>query len=130
MTLSFDQQVTFLYTRDLAASAQFYETALGLPLALDQGLCRIYRAGRGAFLGICTRADAPPGSQSAIIVTLVTPDVDGWYDRLTAAGIAIERPPAHNPTYHIYHFFLRDPAGYLIEIQRFDGLPGGLLNAE
>jgi len=39
-----DQQITFLYTRDLATTAQFYEEILGLRLALDQGDCRIYRA--------------------------------------------------------------------------------------
>jgi catechol 2,3-dioxygenase-like lactoylglutathione lyase family enzyme len=37
-----DQQITFLYTRDLAATAQFYEGILGLKIALDQGDCRIY----------------------------------------------------------------------------------------
>jgi catechol 2,3-dioxygenase-like lactoylglutathione lyase family enzyme len=29
-----DQQITFLYTRDLAATARFYEHVLGLTLAL------------------------------------------------------------------------------------------------
>jgi len=36
------EQITFLYTRDIAASARFYEEVLGLELALDQGGCRIY----------------------------------------------------------------------------------------
>ncbi|HRQ39548.1 MAG TPA: hypothetical protein PLD25_16700 [Chloroflexota bacterium] len=36
-----EQQVTFLVTTDLAATAVFYETILQLPLALDQGVCRI-----------------------------------------------------------------------------------------
>jgi hypothetical protein len=30
------------------------------------------------------------------------------------------RPPAHSDTYRIYHCFLRDPNGYLVEFQRFD----------
>lgn len=124
----FEQQITFLYTRDLEASAHFYETLLGLPLALDQGLCRIYQVGHGAYLGVCARADAPPGQQSTFIITLVTPDVDGWYSRLMAAGVPSEHPPRHNPTYNIYHFFLRDPNGYLIEIQRFEAFLGGLLD--
>jgi len=128
--LPFDQQVTFIYTRDLAASAAFYEGILGLPLRLDQGSCRIYQTGHAAFLGICERADAPSGHKAAIIITLVTPDVDGWYARLVAQGVVIEHPPKHNPIYNIYHFFLRDPAGYLIEIQRFASLPGGLLSVE
>lgn len=116
--LTFGQQVTFLYTRDLESSARFYGEALGLPLVLDQGTCRIYRTGPGAFLGICRRADAllqPDG----IIITLVSDQVDAWYARLREQGVVFEKPPAHNPTYNIYHCFLRDPNGYLLEIQTF-----------
>jgi catechol 2,3-dioxygenase-like lactoylglutathione lyase family enzyme len=113
-----DQQVTFLYTRDLPASAAFYEQVLGLPLVLDQGTCRIYRVAQGAFVGICARADAPLHG-SGVILTLVTQEVDRWYTYLAAQGVPFEKPPAYNPTYNIYHCFLRDPSGYLIEIQTF-----------
>lgn len=112
-----DQFVTFLYTPDLPASTRFYETVLGLPLVLDQGACRIYRVCAESYLGLCHRADSPP--TSGIIVTLVSDDVDGWYAHLQAHNIAVEKPPTHNPTYNIYHLFVRDPAGYLVEIQRF-----------
>ena len=54
-----------------------------------------------------------------VILTLVTVDVDIWHGYLACQGVALE-PPTHNPTYGIYHFFLQDPNGYLIEIQRFD----------
>jgi catechol 2,3-dioxygenase-like lactoylglutathione lyase family enzyme len=54
MSLSFDQQVTFLYVKDLERSERFYSEVLGLELVLNQGLARIYRVGSGnAFLGIC-----------------------------------------------------------------------------
>ena len=114
-----DSQITFLYTRDQARSAEFYEDVLGLELVVDQGSCRIYRVlGSSAFIGICQREDA--NEQSAeIIFTLVTPDVDGWYRRIVARGWPCEHPPRRNETFDIYHFFLRDPSGYLIEIQRF-----------
>ena len=55
----FDQQITFLYTRDLAATARFYEDVLGLPLTVDQGDCRIYRVSRDGYVGFCQRAAAP-----------------------------------------------------------------------
>jgi len=115
----FDQQITFLSTADLPATARFYEQTLGLPLAVDQGDCRIYRVSQDGLLGFCQRANAPQ-QPSGIIITLVTEDVDGWHARLAERGVVFEHPPAHNPTYNIYHCFLRDPNGYLLEIQRFE----------
>lgn len=114
----FDQQITFLATEDLAATAHFYEEMLGLPLALDQGDCRIYQVSRAGLLGFCQRVAGP--QPAGVIVTLVTQDVDGWYRRLCACGVSFDRPPALNPKYNIYHCFLRDPNGYLLEIQRFE----------
>ena len=122
----FDQQITFLYTADLATSARFYEETLGLPLVVDQGDCRIYQVSRDGLLGFCQRANAPQ-QPAGIIITVLTHDVDEWYGRLSERGVRFEHPPAFNPQYHIYHCFLRDPNGYLLEIQRFDipfQLPG------
>ncbi|MDE2749882.1 MAG: VOC family protein [Chloroflexota bacterium] len=119
-SLPIDSQITFVYTVDLARSARFYEEVLGFPLALDQGTCRIYRVlGPGAYIGICQSEEAPEDG-AGLIFTLVTPDVDGWYERIIARGWACEHPPRRNATYRIYHFFLRDPSGYRIEIQRFE----------
>lgn len=116
--LTFDQQVTFLYTRDLEQTAAFYEHTLDLPLVLDQGPCRIYRVAADAFLGVCTKGEASPNSQD-VVITLVSQDVDGWYERLRNRGVTFHKPPAYNAQYNIYHCFLRDPNGYLLEIQRF-----------
>lgn len=113
-----DQQVTFLYTHDLEATARFYEEVLGLALALDQGSCRIYHVAGSAFLGFCQREEDPERPQG-VILTLVTAEVDRWYETLRENGVTFEKPPAHNPRYNIYHCFLRDPNGYLIEIQTF-----------
>lgn len=115
----FDQQVTFLYSGNFAQSIKFYGETLDLPLALDQGACQIFRVGRDAFLGVCQCAAAAPAVPESVIVTLVSDDVDGWYERLTAQGIAIEAPPSENTAFNIYHFFLRDPDGYRLEIQCF-----------
>ena len=114
----FTQQVTFLYTPDLVTTARFYEQVLGLEMVLNQGVCRIYRVSRDGFVGFCQKDGVEPRPQT-IILTLVTPDVDGWYERLTVQGVAFDKPPTFNPQYNIYHCFLRDPNGYLLEIQRF-----------
>ena len=115
----FDQQVTFLYARDLEASSGFYGTTLGLTQVLDQGACRIFQVSRDGFVGVCQCRDDAAPARDGVIVTLVAEDVDGWYEKLISAGLPIEAPPALNPDFNIYHFFLRDPDGYLLEIQRF-----------
>lgn len=114
----FEQAVTFLHTNDLETTTRFYAGTLDLPLVRDQGVCRIFYAAPGAYLGFCTHLDAP--RLEGIILTLVSCDVDGWYARLTAQGVEFVKAPAHNPKYHIYHCFLKDPNGYLVEIQKFD----------
>jgi catechol 2,3-dioxygenase-like lactoylglutathione lyase family enzyme len=67
---------------------------------------------------LCQNPEAPQQPQG-VIFTMVTDDVDGWYARLLALDIPVEKPPALNPKYNIYHLFVRDPNGYLVEIQRF-----------
>ena len=125
MPLSFDQQVTFLYVKDLEKSARFYGETLALTLVLDQGPARIYRVGSGtAFLGICLSSavqQAPPPDRAplGVIVTFVTDDVDGNYEELRAKGVQFETVPTVNATYKIYNCFFRDPDGYLLEIQKF-----------
>ena len=113
----FTEQITFLYTANLAGTSHFYETVLKLPLALDQGGCRIYRVSNDAYLGFCERTGAKP---EGVIITFVTGDVDGWAEHLRTRGVRLEKEPTQNPTYGIYHCFFRDPNGYLLEIQCFE----------
>ena len=116
--LPVSEQITFLYTEDIDTTAPFYEDALGLELTLDQGGCRIYHiTGQTAYIGICERAT--PRTPDGVIFTLVTPDVDGWYERIRSHGYTPEDAPKVSNKYGIYHFFVKDPNGYLIEVQRF-----------
>jgi len=118
MMVSVDSQITFLYCENLSTTAPFYEEVLGLELALDQGGCRIYHiVGRQAYLGICERA--LPRAKDGVIFTFVTNEVDAWYEKITSHGISCEHEPRLNEEYGIYHFFVKDPNGYLIEVQRF-----------
>ena len=112
----FDAQITFLHVADLQRSAGFYGGVLGLELVRDQGACLIYRATGRSYLGVCSHRTSEPGG---VIVTLVTDDVDGWAERLSAVGYECEGP-AHDERFALYHLFVRDPDGHHVEIQRVD----------
>lgn len=113
---SIDSTITFLRVADLERSHLFYGEAMGLPLVLDQGGCRIYRLTESSCLGVCERS-AP--LRSNVIVTVVVDDVDGWHERLRAAGVETDGPPRDNDEYRIYQFFATDPDGHTLEFQRF-----------
>jgi len=113
------QQITFLDTRDLGRTADFYERILGPRLARDQGACRIYHVSGNAYIGFCERA-AAPAPPAGLTLTLITDDVDEWCRRLRAHGVEFVKEPADNSPYRIYNAFVRDPNGYRVEIQ--DGL--------
>ena len=113
-----DAQITFLPVSDLDRSRAFYEGVLGLHLMVDQGTCHIFKAASEAYIGMCANEDVR--AADGVIVTLVLDDVDGWCDRIASSGGSVERGPEHNARFGIYHAFLRDPDGHLIEIQRFD----------
>ena len=115
----FDGFVTFIYTPDTDRAFRFYEDMLGLPLVHDEGVARIYRVAAGGYLGVCRESAARPSRPEGICLSLVTDDVDGWHERLTARGIVPDGSPRALPEFGVYSFFFRDPDGHLIEVQRF-----------
>ena len=112
-----DANITFLKTKDLDKTTEFYTNFLGFPLILDQGKCKIFQIGSSTYLGFCL-TDGETGN-SEVIITFVVDDVNEACLHMEKAGIQIEVRPRFNPQYNIYQFFIRDPNGYLLEIQRF-----------
>jgi len=113
--------VTFLPTADLTQTRYFYEKLSGLPLVLDQGVCHIYQVISSAFVGFCTECSAVGDRVNAdgAIVTFVTSQVDVWYEYFREKGVTIEKKPTLNKKFNIYHLFVCDPDGYLVEFQTF-----------
>lgn len=114
-----DALLTFLPTHDLNAADAFYRGVLGLDMARDQGTCRIYRVRDGAYVGFCLGSPVIP-LQHRVFVTLVVEDVQAVYDDLVAKGARPEGPAEHVAAFAITRFLVRDPHGYLVEVQRFD----------
>lgn len=111
--------ITFLYYRDLPGAMQFYEDVMGLPLAIDQGWCKIYQICPGAHVGL---VDETKGMNKWAVVKPVqlcirVPKVDDWY----AYAKSMELPGLSdlfvNDEIGIRAFVFNDPEGYQIEIQ-------------
>ena len=117
---SISAQISWVYTQDLDSTAEFYAEILGLECSRDEGDSRIFKTGSSAFIGLCRafadRVVEPKGG----MISIVTDDVDGWYQRLMGKGVAVDNPPRRLEQFAIYTFFIRDPNGYVIEFQQFD----------
>jgi enamine deaminase RidA (YjgF/YER057c/UK114 family) len=111
------QQLTFLYTDDLARAVGFYRDVLDLEPVVDQGRAVLFRVNAGAYLGVCDRTDRPRGTDG-VMVSFVC-DVDATYAKLEARGVVFDGPPGPQMEGRVYAAFFRDPDGYRLEIQEF-----------
>jgi catechol 2,3-dioxygenase-like lactoylglutathione lyase family enzyme len=114
----FSAGITFLPTKNLDLTSKFYKETLGLPLRLDQGSCYIFQITPESHIGFCTglkTVDKP----YEIIITLLTDDVEGVYKSLVEKSAQADAPPRINEQFQIHHFFITDPNGYRVEIQKF-----------
>jgi len=111
--------ITFFYYRDLPRAIAFYEGVLGLPLAIDQGWCKIYRLCPGAHVGLVdeTRGMNKWQAMKPVQLCLRVPDVDAWFAYAQAQGLENLSELFVNDALGIRAFVLTDPEGYQIEIQ-------------
>ncbi len=116
--MEFKEFITFLGTKDLKKTSNFYQNIIGLTLYKDQDVCLIFNINNQSKIGFCENMTVIYKDKSPII-TFITDDVDEIYTRLINSGLAIKEKPKFNQKFKIYHFFLKDPNGYTIEIQKF-----------
>ena len=120
-TSEIQSQITFLYYNDLNKAADFFENILKFQLCDDQGAAKIYRVSKKAFIGIVDEKSGHCRAQetSAVLITLVTEDVEGWYNYLKKQGVKITSPIREPESFPVKCFFFEDPEGYQFEIQKF-----------
>ncbi len=115
--MNIEKQIIFLPTNNLQETTHFYQTQLHLELFMDQGDCVIFKTSENGYIGFCER---PVNIiEGKIMLTLIVDNVDNAYEVLTTNGKIHANPPTTNSKYRIHHFFITDPNGYLIEIQKF-----------
>ncbi|MFT4784351.1 MAG: lactoylglutathione lyase [Paracoccaceae bacterium] len=111
--------ITFFYYRDLPAAMRFYEDILGLPLAIDQGWCKIYRICEGAHVGLVDEAKGMNkwAPVKPVQLCIRVPAVDDWYAYAKAEELENLSKLFVNDALGIRAFVFTDPEGYQIEIQ-------------
>ncbi|MBN2417001.1 VOC family protein [bacterium] len=83
--LSFHGMITWLYYRDMEEIRRFYETALGLPLAADQGWACIYHASGSGYVGLVDgkRGMHPWTGSKAVKIGFIMSDPGDWLAAVT-----------------------------------------------
>ncbi|MFN3823319.1 MAG: VOC family protein [Pseudorhodobacter sp.] len=122
-----DLAITFLYFRDLPRACAFYETVLGLNLAIDQGWSRIYRIAGAAHVGLVdeTRGMHRAADPKPVQICLRVAELDRWHAWAATQGVAGLTAPRDNPALGIRAFVFNDPEGYQIEVQSVLRTGGG-----
>ena len=114
---SLSSSVTMLYYKDIGPAARFYGDILGLELELDWDWIRFYKTGPASSVGLVTEGDGAwheVREQNAVMLSLVTEDVDAWYQRIAGRAdvIVLKDIGDGGP---IRSFLLEDPGGYTVE---------------
>ena len=127
------ESATMLVVNDLVASIQFYGDRLGFEVLERQEHIVALRLGSLNLYLFTSSPPTPdkPGitienlntpAKTAVIIDLLVSDCQAAYDRLTAIGLNFLTPP-HTPPWGGRRCFLRDPDGYLIEIEENTASP-------
>jgi len=114
---SISSQITMLYYENIDDASVFYGETLGLKKTFDWTWIRFYQTGPASSVGIVTEGDGAwhqVQERNAVMLSLVTEEVDAWYERLR--GRDDVRFLKHiGDGGGIRSFMLEDPGGYTIE---------------
>jgi len=122
-TPAIGSQVTFLYYKDLVPPARFYGEVLGFPEAFDGGWVKMYRISETSYVGLVDESKGylKTASDKPVMLSIETAQVAEWYERVKANGpefLETHLKPADEGLAN--GFLMRDPAGYAVEIFKWN----------
>ena len=120
---SIDGTVTFFYYDDIQIAAPFYAELLRLPVTMDTEWVKIYQITETSSIGLVQQGKGfhNVAEDKPAMLSMVTGDVDAWYDRLKSANAKILKelsPPDADKAEDaapVRGFVAEDPGGYTIE---------------
>ncbi|MET3181985.1 VOC family protein [Variovorax sp. NFACC27] len=101
-------------TPEPARAAVFYKDILGLDLLMDHGWIQTYGSQAGMTVQLSFASEGGSGTPVPEL-SIEVDDVDEAFERMKAAGFAIEYGPADEP-WGVRRFYVRDPFGKLVNI--------------
>ena len=123
--LGFKATVVWFYYRDMVGIQRFYEDVMGFDLIADQGWTKIYRIGPTGYFGLVdeSRGMHRYTEDKGVTLSLLTANIDGWFDYLTARGDVEMRHEAVVDETPYRAFVAYDPEGYYLEWDVFNDVP-------
>jgi len=117
MRLTTDAQVVMFYYKDLADADRFYGEILGLEKTLDHDWVKFYQTSANGTVGLVAEGDGAwhrAQDRNAVMLSIVTSEVDAWYDRLRQKdGVMFLKEIGDGGP--IRSFLIEDPGGYTVE---------------
>lgn len=118
-TPAISETVVMLYYKDITAAAEFYGETLGLETTYSQDSAKLFRLTSTSVLGVIREGETSyhqVQDTNAVMLSIVTPDVDAWYGRLKSQdSITFLKPIADSTSNPIRAFLIEDPGGYTVE---------------
>ena len=112
-----DSQITMFYYKDFEAATDYYGATLGLELEFDWAWIKFYKTGPSSSVGVVAEGEGAwhdAQKTNAVMLSLVTSDVDAWYERLRhRENIVFLKDIGDGGG--IRSFLLEDPGGYTVE---------------
>ena len=117
---SIKENIVMLYYKDLSAVAPFYEDTLGLKKTFNQDWSKIYQLTPTSFVGLIQESEGSyhrAQQDNAVMLSIVTEEVDAWYARFKADKRTIFIKHIYNNEHApIRAFLVKDPGGYTVEV--------------
>ncbi len=116
---SIKENTLMFYYKDLAVVVPFYEKTLGLTKTFDETWVKIFQLTPSSSIGLVQEGETSfhrAQADNAVMLSIVTEDVDAWYQRLKQTeGIVFLKEIYNNKNVPIRAFLVEDPGGYSIE---------------
>ena len=114
----FNELYVMLYYKDIAPPVDFYGNVLGLKTVMDEQWVKLFQLTSGSFIGVVNEDSGhhKVKEDNAVTVSIVTDDVDAWYDIVKGSGkVTILKDVSDSKRVPVRSFLVADPGGYTVE---------------